>query len=97
MPIDFGLYLITDRHQCAPGHTLLSVVKAALRGGVRGVQLREKDLSPRELLEYARQLRMLTRDYKAMLLINDRTDIALAAEADGVHLTEQSMDVPTVR
>ncbi|MCA1797534.1 MAG: thiamine phosphate synthase, partial [Geobacteraceae bacterium] len=75
----------------------LSVVEAALRGGVSGVQLREKDLSPRELLEYARQLRMLTRDYAARLFINDRVDIALAAEADGVHLTEQSMDVPTVR
>jgi thiamine-phosphate pyrophosphorylase len=97
MQIDFNLYLITDRHQCASGFTLLSAVEAALKGGVKAMQLREKDLTPQELLLLARQLRTLTACYGAKLLINDRVDIALAAEADGVHLTEQSMDVASAR
>jgi thiamine-phosphate pyrophosphorylase len=97
MQLDFSLYLITDRHQCAPEHTLFSAVEAALQGGIRAVQLREKDMAPNELLQLARQLRTLTTRYGARLLINDRVDIALATEADGVHLTEQSMDVPTAR
>jgi len=97
MHIDFNLYLITDRHQCAPGHTLVSAVEAALRGGVKAVQLREKDLTPAQLLEYAQRLRILTRAYGAKLLINDRADIAVAAEADGVHLTEDSMDIRSAR
>jgi thiamine-phosphate pyrophosphorylase len=97
MHIDFNLYLITDRHQCAPGHTLFSAVEAALRGGVKAVQLREKDLTPIELLEYAQHLRSLTRQYGAKLLINDRADIAVAVEADGVHLTENSMDIASAR
>lgn len=97
MHIDFSLYLITDRHQYAAGFTLCSAVEAALRGGVRAVQLREKDLTPKELLLLARQLRTLTARYGAKLLVNDRVDIALAADADGVHLTEQSMDVTTAR
>ena len=85
-PIDFTLYLITDRHQVPPGRTLLATVEAALRGGVRAVQLREKDLSAAELLPLARELRDLTRSYHARLLINDRVDVALAIDADGVHL-----------
>jgi thiamine-phosphate pyrophosphorylase len=97
MHIDFNLYLITDRHQCAPGHTLFSAVEAALRGGVKAVQLREKDLTPIELLEHAQHLRSLTRQYDAKLLINDRADIAVAVEADGVHLTENSMDIVSAR
>ncbi|MFO7832001.1 MAG: thiamine phosphate synthase [Desulfuromonadaceae bacterium] len=94
---DFNIYLITDRHQCAPEHTLFSALEAALKGGVKAVQLREKDLGPKELLQLAHQLRTLTVRYGARLLINDRVDIALAAEADGVHLTEQSMDVASAR
>jgi len=97
MHIDFHLYLITDRHRCAPQHTLFSAVEAALRGGVKAVQLREKDLTPIELLEYAQHLRSLTRQYGAKLLINDRADIAVAVEADGVHLTENSMDIASAR
>ncbi|MDY0213864.1 MAG: thiamine phosphate synthase [Desulfuromonadaceae bacterium] len=97
MPVDFALYLISARHQCSTGHTLLSTLEAALRGGVRAVQLREKDLSSAELFDYARQIRTLTRRYGAHLFINDRVDIALAADADGVHLTEQSVDVTTAR
>ncbi|CAG0987216.1 thiamine phosphate synthase [Geobacter sp.] len=88
--VDFPLYLITDRHQTV-GRDLLAVVEEALAGGVRAIQLREKDLFPRELLELARAMRELTDRYGAKLLINDRVDVALAVGADGVHLGEASI------
>jgi thiamine-phosphate pyrophosphorylase len=95
--IDFNLYLITDRHQLSSGHTLLSAVEAALQGGVKAVQLREKDLSAAELLPLARELRVLTRHHGARLLINDRIDIALAVQADGVHLGGHSLPTNIAR
>jgi thiamine-phosphate pyrophosphorylase len=94
--IDFSLYLITDRHQTA-GRPLLEVVEAALSGGVRAVQLREKDLSPVELYELAWELRALTSRYDARLLINERIDVALAVEADGVQLGINSLPVTAAR
>lgn len=94
--IDFSLYLITDRHQTA-GRPLLDVVEAALEGGVRAVQLREKDLAPAELYELAWEMRALTSRYDARLLINERIDIALAVEADGVQLGITSMPVTAAR
>lgn len=94
--IDFSLYLITDRHQTA-GRPLLEVVEAALEGGVRAVQLREKDLPPAELYELAWEMRALTGRYDARLLINERIDIALAVEADGVQLGVTSMPVTAAR
>jgi thiamine-phosphate pyrophosphorylase len=94
--VDFNLYLITDRHQTG-NLRLVDVVEDALKGGVRGVQLREKDLSSRELYELAYEMRKLTSRYGAKLLINDRVDIALAVEADGVHLGLNSMPIHRVR
>ncbi|MCE1226136.1 MAG: thiamine phosphate synthase [Geobacteraceae bacterium] len=94
--IDFSLYLITDRHQTA-GRPLLDVVEAALEGGVRAVQLREKDLAPAELYDLAWEMRALTGRYDARLLINERIDIALAVEADGVHLGINSLPVTAAR
>ena len=96
-PIDFTLYLITDRHQLPAGRTLLATIEAALQGGVRAVQLREKDLSAAELFPLARNLRDLTRRFAARLLINDRIDVALAVEADGVHLGGHSLPVAVAR
>lgn len=83
------LYLITDRTGTG-GRSLLDVVAAALHGGVDAVQLREKDLGARELAEIARSLLPLCRKHAARLLINDRIDVALAVEADGVHLPSSS-------
>ena len=97
MLIDFDLYLITDRRSLPPGRDLLTVVAAALRGGVRAVQLREKDLSAAELYPLAQELRQLTRTFSAKLLINDRVDVALAVNADGVHLGAHSLPVAVVR
>jgi thiamine-phosphate pyrophosphorylase len=94
--VDFNLYLITDRNQTG-SLRLIDVVEDALKGGVRGVQLREKDLSSRELYELAYDLRKLTLKYDATLIIHDRADIALAVEADGVHLGLNSLPIHRVR
>ena len=94
--IDFRLYFVTDRRQTA-GRPLYDVVQAALDGGVRAVQLREKDLEGGELYRLAARLRDLTARYTARLLINDRLDVALAAGADGVHLGQTSLPVSTAR
>jgi thiamine-phosphate pyrophosphorylase len=97
LPVDFELYLITDRHQVPAEYTLPGIIEAALQGGVKAVQLREKDLSTAELLPLARELRGLTRQYGARLLINDNVDVARAVEADGVHLGGHSQPADVVR
>ncbi len=97
MPVpDFDLYLVTDRAQTL-GRDLLWVLERALEGGVRGVQLREKDLGGKELFLVAEAVRKLTRRYRAALLINDRIDVALAIDADGVHLGGESFPVARAR
>ena len=90
------LYLVTDRRQTG-GRPLGDVVEAALRGGARIVQLREKDLSGRALTQLGDELRALTRRHGALLLVNDRVDVALAVEADGAHLAGTSMAPEDVR
>ena len=94
--LNFNLYFVTDRKQTA-NRPLTDVVQAALDGGVRAVQLREKDLEGRELYALAERLRALTRRYQARLLVNDRLDVALAVEADGVHLGQNSFAVEDAR
>lgn len=83
------LYLITDRHRTA-GRSLPNVLQSALDGGVRMIQLREKDLPGKALFELASEVREMTKCYGAQLIINDRIDVALAVEADGVHLPADS-------
>ena len=94
--IDFNLYLIAGRGETL-GRNLEFVVEEALRGGVRAVQLRDKGLSTKELYETAYELRRLTSRYGAKLLINDRVDVALAVEADGVHIGADSLPIYKVR
>lgn len=94
--VDFSLYLITDRMQTA-GRSLPAVVADALRGGLRAVQLREKDLTAGQLFELAWELRRITREFGARLLINDRIDVALAVAADGVHLGKAGLPVAVAR
>ena len=95
--VDFRLYQITDRRSLPAGRTLEEAVHGALDGGVRAIQLREKDLSAAELLPLAQRLRDLTRRYQARLLINHHIDVALAAEADGVHLGGSSLSAAAAR
>ena len=87
--------LVTDRRRCG-GRPLERVVSLALDGGVNAVQLREKDLPASELLDMALMLRGLTAG-RALLLVNDRVDVALAAGADGVQLGEEALPVEAVR
>lgn len=93
---ELSLYLITDRHQTL-GRNLLTVLEEAIRGGVRAVQLREKDLSAKELYALAQEVRKLTEVNRVKLFINDRVDVALAVKADGVHLGQQGLPPQVVR
>lgn len=97
IPVDFRLYLITDRRLLADYNSLFAAIEEALKGGVKAVQLREKDLGTRSLLPMAYSLRELTSEYGAKLFINDRVDIAMAVDADGVHLGGQSMPAYAAR
>lgn len=71
--------------------------RAALQGGARIIQLRDKEATTRQLVEYAQSLRTLTREYGALLIINDRLNVALAVEADGVHLGQDDLPVALAR
>lgn len=95
--LSFRLYLITDRKLFTDYSSLFTGIENALKGGIKAVQLREKDLSIRGLLDMAYNLRELTTRYNAELFINDRVDIALAVNADGVHLGSSSMPVRAAR
>ncbi|WP_333654291.1 thiamine phosphate synthase [Dissulfurispira sp.] len=97
MLIGFKLYLITDRKLFADSGEMFTAVEEALKAGVKAVQLREKDLPTRELLDMAYGMRELTARYNARLFINDRADIALCVGADGVHLGQSSMTAYAVR
>lgn len=94
--VDFDLYLVTDRLGTLD-RPLLEVLEACLGAGVRAVQLREKDLPARDLYRLALEFRGLTRRHGARLLVNDRIDVALAVEADGVHLASHSLPVAEAR
>jgi thiamine-phosphate pyrophosphorylase len=89
------LCLITDRKRCGES-PLEAVVDEAIKGGVNLVQLREKDLPAGELLALTTRVREVTRG-RAVLIINDRLDVALAAGADGVHLPESGLPVAIAR
>ena len=95
-PRNWGLYLVTDRHQTGD-RDLLAVVGEALQAGVRAVQLREKDLFTRELYHLAGKVLAMTRGAGGVLLVNDRVDVALALSADGVQLTRRSLPPREVR
>jgi len=92
----FALYLVTDRGQIA-GRDLLWALEQALAGGVRAVQLREKDLGGRELFVLAQKIKKLCERYHAGLFVNDRIDVALGVDADGVQLGSASMPVEAAR
>jgi thiamine-phosphate pyrophosphorylase len=94
---DLKLYLITDGKLFNTLCSMYVAIEAALRAGVKFIQLREKHLETRNLLDMASWMLELTKEYNAKLLINDRIDIALAVNADGVHIGQESLPVHTVR
>ena len=88
--IDYSLYLVTDRG-LARGRSTLEIVKAAVQGGVTCIQLREKECSTLEFIEQALVIKDFLKSRQVPLIINDRVDVALAIEADGVHLGQTDM------
>ena len=93
---DAGLYLVTSQSRSG-GRSTLQILEAALRGGVKLVQLREKDIPLRDLFAMAMEARRMTREAGALLIINDRIDVALAVGADGVHLGQDDFPIPAAR
>lgn len=93
---DFKVLLVTDR-TLAQERGLLWVIEEALNGGIKAVQLREKDLLARELFFMAEEVSKLCQSYSAALFINDRIDVALAVDAAGVQLGSTSVDIATAR
>lgn len=89
------LYTITDTQ--LSNYTHAEIVQRLLAGGARLIQLRDKEASAKELLDAARECLQLTRAAGAKLIINDRVDVALTAEADGVHLGQDDLSVEEAR
>lgn len=89
-PFDLSVYVITDRALAGP-RGILAVTEAAVRGGATLVQLREPHAPGRRLVAEARALVALLRPLGIPLVINDRVDVALAADADGVHVGQSDM------
>ena len=94
--LDTTLYFVTDS-TVVPKENFLSSVDAACRGGVSLVQLREKKASTREYLELAEKVHTITKRYGIPLIIDDRVDIALAIDAEGVHVGQSDMPVAIAR
>lgn len=93
---DLLLYAVTDR-SWLNGETLYSQVEKALKGGATFVQLREKELDYDNFLNEAKELKKLCAQYKVPFVINDNVDIALAIDADGVHVGQSDMEASDVR
>jgi thiamine-phosphate pyrophosphorylase len=94
--LDLSLYLVTDRRS-AGNRPILDIVRAALRGGVTAVQLRDKEATMRETLELGRALREMTRETGVSFIVNDRVDLVLALDADGVHVGQDDMPAEIAR
>lgn len=94
----FKFCIVTDRKLLGLQwqRKMIDVIRDAIDVGVDAVQIREKELSSKELLKLAKKLRRIT-EKKAMLIINDRIDIAILSGADGVHLGMNSISLPEVR
>jgi thiamine-phosphate pyrophosphorylase len=92
---ELKLCLVTDRTQTG-GRDLLTVVRQCLAAGLGAVQLREKDLGAGELARLGRALRTATAEHGAALIVNDRTDVALAVGADGVQRTTTSLAIADI-
>jgi thiamine-phosphate pyrophosphorylase len=94
--VDFRLLLVTDRHQ-TNGRPLVPLLQRVLTAVAPAIQLRERDLSARELVTLVREVQAMTALRRSQLLINDRIDVALALEGVGVHLRSNSLPVSVAR
>lgn len=91
------LLAITDRRLCGGEEKLLVACEALLEQGLPALMLREKDLGARALYNLAQPLREMTKKHKALLIINDRADVAFAVEADGIHLGSTALPAEVVK
>ncbi|CEP69250.1 Aldolase-type TIM barrel [Moorella glycerini] len=92
----WDLYVIITTN-LGGGRPTLELVRQALAGGATAIQLREKDLPAREQVELGREIRQLTRAAGATFIVNDRLDVALAVEADGVHIGQEDLPAKVAR
>lgn len=95
-PVDFHLLLVTDR-SLVRERSLESALQESVDAGVQAIQLRERDLSTRELLSLAGQIHAMTKSRGVPLIINDRVDLVQALDLDGVHLRASSLPVSVAR
>ena len=93
---DSSLYFITDSTNFSEEEFLYRTEKA-LQGGATLIQLREKNKSTREYIDLAKKIHTISRQYGVPLIIDDRTDVALAVDAEGVHLGQSDMPIATAR
>ncbi len=94
--IDWSLYLVTDSG-LSRGRSLIEIVEAAIAGGVTVVQYREKGATTRRMVEEALGLRELCRRRGIPFIVNDRLDVALAVEADGIHVGQDDLPASLAR
>lgn len=96
MSIDYRLYLITDR-DLVGGKDFYQSIIDAIRGGVTLLQVREKDVPSRDFYNTALRLKEITSEYGIPLIVNDRLDIALAVDADGLHIGQDDLPIEVAR
>ena len=94
--IDYSVYLVTDRRN-KTDEEFLNIIEEAIKGGTTVVQLREKTASTKEFYDLALRVKEITSRYGVPLLINDRIDIALAIDSEGVHIGQDDMPADIAR
>ncbi|MGH2327860.1 thiamine phosphate synthase [Campylobacter taeniopygiae] len=94
--LDLKLYLVASRGKRSD-EVFLNILENAIKGGINIIQLREKELNSREFYELGKKVQKLCKTYEIPFLINDRIDIALALNADGVHLGQEDLEVRIAR
>ena len=93
---DCKIYLVTDEKACS-GKAFYKCIEESIKGGVKIVQLREKNISTKDFYEKALKVKEICKSYGVLFIINDRLDIAQAVEADGVHLGQSDMPIEKAR
>lgn len=93
---DFSLYLVTQRNSKSLDETF-KIILESIEGGVKVIQLREKEISAREMISIGKKLHSLLKPLKIPLIINDRVDVAYAIGAEGVHLGQSDLNVTDAR
>ena len=94
---DYSIYYVTDEELLHPSYDLYKSVEDAIIGGATMIQLREKNTTTREFIKRAKKIKDICAKYEVPLIINDRVDVALAIDADGVHLGQDDMDISCAR